>query len=146
MKCATDNSASPLWCTPVRGLPGPSIVLRFAALLVLALIFCLPSLSFSQSIADELTPYSVPANMSQVEFYLLTVDVGDQVWDNFGHTALRVIDENTNTDLVFNWGIFDISGGVVGFSFNFFKGIMEYQLATSAPTREFAMYLSLIHI
>ena len=140
MKCATDNSASPLWCTPVRGLPGPSIVLRFAALLVLALIFCLPSLSFSQSIADELTPYSVPANMSQVEFYLLSVDVGDQVWDNFGHTALRVIDENTNTDLVFNWGIFDISGGVVGFSFNFFKGIMEYQLATSAPTREFAMY------
>ncbi len=84
--------------------------------------------------------YPLPSDMSGVHFYLITVDVGDSVWDNFGHTALRVYDENSDTDLVFNWGVFDISGGVVGFSFNFFKGIMNYRLATNPPSREFDMY------
>lgn len=84
--------------------------------------------------------YPVPEDMSAVSFYLITVDVGDNVWDNFGHTALRMYDQSTNTDLVFNWGVFDISGGPVAFSYNFFKGIMRYQLQTSAPADEFAMY------
>jgi len=84
--------------------------------------------------------YQLPADMSAVHFYLITVDVGDMVWDNFGHTALRVYDENTNTDLVFNWGGFDISGGVVSFSYNFFKGIMNYQLGMNTPGQEFTTY------
>jgi len=84
--------------------------------------------------------YPVPADMSGVHFYLITVDVGDKVWDNFGHTALRVLDENSNTDLVFNWGVFRIDGGPVAFSYNFFKGIMNYELGTQSPTQEFAMY------
>ncbi len=78
--------------------------------------------------------------MSGVHFYLITVDVGDKVWDNFGHTALRVFDENTNTDVVFNWGVFRIDGGPVAFSYNFFKGIMDYELGTQSPNQEFAMY------
>ena len=84
--------------------------------------------------------YSIPADMSGVHFYLITVDVGDAVWDNFGHTALRVFDENSNTDVVFNWGNFDIGSGAVEFSWDFFKGIMNYQLATSSPSQEFSMY------
>ena len=82
----------------------------------------------------------LPADISQVHFYLITVDVGSQVWDNFGHTALRVVDESNDTDTVFNWGLFDMSGGAAGFSFNFFKGIMNYQLGTSSPQREFGSY------
>lgn len=84
--------------------------------------------------------YQVPADLSELHFYLITVDVGANVWDNFGHTALRMYDESSNTDLVFNWGVFDVSGGVVAFSYNFFKGIMNYRLATSLPAREFDMY------
>tara|TARA_B110000858_G_scaffold175732_1_gene209359 strand:- start:43537 stop:44934 length:1398 start_codon:yes stop_codon:yes gene_type:complete len=86
--------------------------------------------------------YSLPADMSGVHFYLITVDVGDMVYDNFGHTALRVFDENTNTDIVFNWGLFRINGGPVSFSYNFFKGIMNYELATQSPSQEFATYRS----
>ncbi|MDA0279654.1 MAG: DUF4105 domain-containing protein [Proteobacteria bacterium] len=86
--------------------------------------------------------YALPADMDGVHFYLITVDVGDKVWDNFGHTALRVIDENTNTDVVFNWGLFRINGGPVSFSYNFFKGIMNYELGTQSPSQEFAMYRS----
>lgn len=88
-------------------------------------------------LADD---YPVPTDMSAVHFYLITVDVGNNVYDNFGHTALRVIDQNSNTDLVFNWGVFDVSGGAVSFSYNFFKGIMRYRLATSTPANEFAIY------
>ncbi|MBL6905475.1 DUF4105 domain-containing protein [Gammaproteobacteria bacterium] len=84
--------------------------------------------------------YTLPADMSAVHFYLITVDVGDRIWDNFGHTALRVIDEDANIDLVFNWGLFRINGGPVAFSYNFFKGIMNYELGTKPPNQEFAMY------
>lgn len=81
-----------------------------------------------------------PVDLDSLRFYLITVDVGNNVWDNFGHTALRLYDENTNTDLVFNWGVFDISGGVADFSYNFFKGDMDYRLATSSSTSEFDVY------
>lgn len=91
---------------------------------------------------DSPEKYQLPADMSAVHFYLITIDVGDMVWDNFGHTALRVIDESSNTDVIFNWGGFDASGGVVSFSYNFFKGIMNYRLFTNTPTQEFAAYRS----
>ncbi len=84
--------------------------------------------------------FLLPADMDAVHFYLITVDVGDRVWDNFGHTALRVFDENNNTDRVFNWGSFDASGGVFSFSYNFFKGVMNYRLQTNSPNQEFAAY------
>ncbi|MCI5107019.1 MAG: DUF4105 domain-containing protein [Pseudomonadales bacterium] len=125
--------------------PGKRAILSPLCLLTLCLSL-LGGLHSSQAQAQaQLEPlvaadYPVPQDMSAVHFYLITVDVGDQVWDNFGHTALRVIDENSNTDLVFNWGLFDVSGGVVAFSWNFFKGIMEYQLGTNTPANEFAMY------
>lgn len=84
--------------------------------------------------------YQLPADMSRVHFYLISVDVGDSVWDNFGHTALRMLDENNNTDNVFNWGYFSLNGGVVSFSYNFFKGIMNYSLVANSPGFEFAQY------
>jgi hypothetical protein len=106
--------------------------------LVGSLLFALSS--HAQPPLDNPERYPIPADLSGIHFYLITVDVGDQVWDNFGHTALRVYDEDSNIDTVFNWGVFDISGGVLGFSYNFFKGIMNYRLATNIPTREFAVY------
>jgi hypothetical protein len=82
----------------------------------------------------------VPADFDQVRFYLITVDVGDHVWDNFGHTALRLVDDSTNTDLVFNWGLFDASIGNVRFAANFARGIMDYQLGVTPPGWELGRY------
>ncbi len=42
---------------------------------------------------------------SKLEFYLITVDVGNNVWDNFGHSALRVVDGLAGTDTIYNWGV-----------------------------------------
>lgn len=89
---------------------------------------------------DGISDAALPEDFGRVHFYLITVDAGNNVWDNFGHTALRVVDENNNTDTVYNWGLFDTSGGVVRFSFNFFRGIMNYQLGISSPAAEFGAY------
>jgi len=118
----------------------------YAAFLSVLAIIALTVLPFNRASALEFIEspdqYSLPADMDGVHFYLITVDVGNKVWDNFGHTALRVIDENANTDVVFNWGVFRINGGPVLFSYNFFKGIMNYELGTQSPSQEFAMYRS----
>lgn len=120
---------SPLW----------RVASAYAAWLLLTGLL-LSSRAWALEAIESPQSYPVPADMSGVHFYLITVDVGDKVWDNFGHTALRVLDENSNTDLVFNWGVFRIDGGPVAFSYNFFKGIMNYELGTQSPTQEFAMY------
>lgn len=110
--------------------------------LVLSLILLPHTRAVAVEALEAPAQYSLPEDMSGVHFYLLTVDVGDKVWDNFGHTMLRMFDENSNTDMVFNWGVFRLSGGPVAFSYNFFKGIMNYELGTQSPSQEFAMYRS----
>lgn len=89
---------------------------------------------------DNAGAIRMPADFSRVQFYLITVDVGDHVWDNFGHTALRMVDDNSGTDIVFNWGLFDTSVGYIRFAANFARGIMDYQLGVSPPGWEFARY------
>ena len=113
---------------------------RFLFLLLCLVWALLPAKSTALVPLEASAQYQIPADLRGVHFYLITVDVGDKVWDNFGHTALRVYDENRGTDTVFNWGIFDITGGVVSFSYNFFTGFMIYRLVTSTPNQEFAMY------
>lgn len=40
---------------------------------------------------------------------LLTCSPGTEVWSNYGHTALRVCDEDSGLDVCFNYGIFSFS-------------------------------------
>lgn len=97
-------------------------------------------LLFAQPSLPEVATVDVPEDMGSVEFYLITVDAGDHVWDNFGHTALRVVDPGSDTDLIFNWGVFDTSGGNLRFARNFVRGQMVYQLGVVPPAWEFSRY------
>lgn len=99
----------------------------------------IPSASSVPEIPDA-ESIRLPADLDEVDFYLITVDVGDSIWDNFGHTALRVVDRNSDSDLVFNWGLFDTSGGNIQFASNFLRGILNYQLGVSPPGWEFGRY------
>ena len=65
--------------------------------------------------------------LDQVDIYLHTVDRGTFVYDNFGHTAIRVHNKNSGQDLVYNWGIFDFKDPVE-FSLKFYRGILIYNL------------------
>jgi hypothetical protein len=65
--------------------------------------------------------------LDHIEVYLHTIDKGDLVYNNFGHTALRLINRKSGTDLVYNWGIFSF-GDPLFFMVDFYKGDLYYQL------------------
>lgn len=44
---------------------------------------------------------------SQLTVYLVTMGYGDNVWERFGHNAIRIVDAARGTDSVYNWGTFD---------------------------------------
>ena len=77
---------------------------------------------------------------SQLNIYLITVDVGDNVWDNFGHSALRIVDGLAGTDTIYNWGVFEVRDGPVAFAYDFFLDELEYRLATQGTRREIDNY------
>ena len=83
-------------------------------LLILAL-FCLPVLATAQG------------KTSGLRVSLLTCGPGyDEVYQVFGHTAVRVIDSNGHTDLVYNYGTFD--GFQKNFELKFMRGLVMYYL------------------
>ena len=58
---------------------------------------------------------------------LLTCSVGEELYSAWGHTAIRVTDSNTGSDMVFNYGTFDDTDP--DFYVKFTKGIMYYALS-----------------
>lgn len=60
---------------------------------------------------------------------LLTCSPGEQVYELFGHTALRVIDRDKNTDIVFNYGLFSFNEP--NFIWRFVLGETDYLLGVS---------------
>ncbi|MBC7827366.1 MAG: DUF4105 domain-containing protein [Chitinophagaceae bacterium] len=58
---------------------------------------------------------------------LLTCSPGEELYSAWGHTAIRVTDQSTGMDMVFNYGTFDDSDP--DFYVKFTKGIMHYALS-----------------
>ena len=84
----------------------------------LLLFFCFISfqIGFSQSLVSDNTIVSI-----------LTVGTADASHSLYGHTALRIKDDNKNIDLVYNYGMFDFS--TPNFMFKFVKGDLQYYAA-----------------
>jgi hypothetical protein len=73
---------------------------------------------------------NIPVVLSQnstTEVYLLTVDPGSESYTMYGHSALRLYDRSSGTDVVYNWGVFDFS--TPNFNYKFAKGRLNYMLA-----------------
>ncbi|MDY0779616.1 DUF4105 domain-containing protein [Tenacibaculum sp. IB213877] len=62
------------------------------------------------------------------EVSIITSGPGDNLYEKFGHTAIRVKDPVLNLDLLYNYGIFDFDAP--NFYLNFTKGFMKYKLAS----------------
>ena len=60
---------------------------------------------------------------------LLTCTPGEELYARYGHTALRVCDEEQDLDVVFNYGIFDFNTD--HFYWKFVKGETWYELGAS---------------
>ena len=64
---------------------------------------------------------------SEAEISLVTCSPGSELYSIFGHSAIRVEDTATNTDLIFNYGVFDFN--TPNFYWKFVKGKLQYRLA-----------------
>jgi hypothetical protein len=80
-----------------------------------------------------------PADLDAVEVYLLTYDVGDEIYTQWGHVTLRVRDAAAGTDLVFDWGVFDFSNPV-RFAVKYLVGIPRYRLEVLPYAEMLARY------
>ncbi len=81
------------------------------------LLFLVSQISFSQN--AQLSNYS--------QISIITSGPGDNLYEKFGHTAIRVKDPVLNLDLLYNYGIFDFNDP--NFYVNFVRGYMKYKLA-----------------
>ncbi|MAD98527.1 MAG: hypothetical protein CMB99_14485 [Flavobacteriaceae bacterium] len=60
------------------------------------------------------------------EISIITTDSGDNLYETFGHSALRLKDPVLNLDLVYNYGVFDFNAP--NFYGNFVQGRLLYKL------------------
>lgn len=63
---------------------------------------------------------------SHLRISLLTCGTGDEIWQTFGHTAIRVTDSVHGTDMVFNYGTFAFGDD---FAIQFMRGKLLYSLS-----------------
>lgn len=61
---------------------------------------------------------------SELTVYLMTMGPGDEVWEKFGHNAIWIHDSVRNTDIAYNWGLFDFDAA--DFFPRFLRGDMRY--------------------
>jgi len=57
---------------------------------------------------------------------LLTCGQGQEIFEAFGHSAIRIANHSKNTDKVYNYGVFDFSAE--NFYINFIQGHLYYEL------------------
>jgi len=65
-------------------------------------------------------------NENDTIIYLLTCKPGTETYSIYGHSALRVVDRHSGTDMVYNWGVFDF--GTPNFAWKFAKGRLDYMI------------------
>ncbi|MBK8806475.1 MAG: DUF4105 domain-containing protein [Bacteroidales bacterium] len=67
-----------------------------------------------------------PILSENAKISIFTCSPGEELYSLFGHTAIRVIDDSLNLDLVFNYGIFSYSTS--NFAYKFAKGETYYRM------------------
>ncbi|HRD07117.1 MAG TPA: DUF4105 domain-containing protein, partial [Saprospiraceae bacterium] len=68
--------------------------------------------------------------MNNTQISLLTCDPGSEIYSLFGHSAVRVKNEEKNFDVVFNYGTFDFQ--TPNFTLKFMRGKLPYRLAVAS--------------
>lgn len=82
-------------------------------------LFFLLSIYSNLKAQNQLSVYS--------EVSIVTAGPGEELYEAFGHTAIRIKDPILNLDLIYNYGVFDFNQP--NFYSNFAKGNMIYSLA-----------------
>lgn len=88
---------------------------------------------FYTSIALFLTLFTIRVS-AKTEISLLTCKPHAQIYSLYGHTAIRVVDTEQNSDVAINWGVFDASQP--NFVAKFVLGFTDYTMSI-VPTEYF---------
>lgn len=64
---------------------------------------------------------------SRLRISLLTCTPGDELYSIFGHSAIRIVDSNSVTDIVYNYGTFNFDDE--GFYLKFIRGKLLYYIS-----------------
>jgi uncharacterized protein DUF4105 len=89
--------------------------------------------------AQSVTLEPTPAHPGEdLRVWLMTAGPGDEVWERYGHNALRVLNTRTGRDVSYNWGIFAFDQ--VDFIPRFLQGRMLYRMAAFETTAMVNMY------
>ena len=86
---------------------------------------CLFFLALAPAARGEFYSPVMPKNLERVEISLITVGFGSELYQLWGHTAIRLKDPDSMTDVVAQWGSFDFEAP--NFAWNFFRGILTYR-------------------
>jgi hypothetical protein len=84
---------------------------------------------------------AIPYQRDSLRIYLMTMGVGEDVYELFGHNALWVHDPTQPMDTVYNWGVFDFR--TPGFIGRFMLGHMQYMMAGDPIDATIQFYRSL---
>ncbi len=84
------------------------------------------ALALAAAIASEPAASHAQEPGSELTVYLLTMGVGDLLYERFGHNAIWIHNPQRGTELAYNWGVFSFDQP--GFMQNFLKGRMLYQM------------------
>ena len=115
----TANSEFPLFGSGVGVRPNPMMKSSFIKLIQLLFFTCLfAHLHICASAQDS----------SRLRISLLTCSPGEELYATFGHSAYRVIDSTSLTDIVYNYGTFNF--GEDGFYLKFMRGKLLYYVST----------------
>jgi hypothetical protein len=60
---------------------------------------------------------------------ILTCAPGKEIYSIYGHNAVRIVNKNENSDLVFNYGTFDFK--TPGFTLKFMRGKLPYHISVA---------------
>lgn len=76
-----------------------------------------------------LMPYTALGqdSLCKTQISLLTISPGEELYSTFGHSALRVYDSVSNSDIIYNYGTFDFDEP--GFYTKFVRGKLLYYLS-----------------
>ena len=85
------------------------------------LLFFFAIIIASESEAQHISP--------QTEISVITCDEGDEIYSLFGHSALHFNDPVTQTNVVYNWGMFEFGENELEFEIKFAKGKLRYYMA-----------------
>ncbi len=92
---------------------------------IIIIIFLFANCFFANAQTDSAGNQSCNFRIS-----LLTCSPGTELYSTFGHSALRIIDQSTNEDIVFNYGTFDFDDP--HFYQKFIRGKLLYFVSVSS--------------